>query len=222
METIARKPVPAPAVNPVEETSQAEEGTTASVNWEGEAQDQRKEKPPPLAAGDHSNLRQRLDARIDKILPPHRKYGGLSRRSACLVVTGVLLIFLALIIGLSIGLSMRNGCVHPFLQLIRANGSADIRCRNRHLKLPLGSQTYAGDLTYYGTGLSACGVVAHDNDDIVSISHYTFDAVSKNSNPNANPLCGHKIRAVRDGNSVDLTVVDRCKSRHPEYYQSCD
>ena len=51
-----------------------------------------------------------------------------------------------------------------------------------------------------------------DSDIIVSISHFVFDAVSKGSNPNANPLCGHKIRAVRDGNSVDLTVVDRCMS----------
>ena len=78
------------------------------------------------------------------------------------------------------------------------------------MSLPLGSQAYTGDLTYYGTGLSACGVDAHDNDDIVSISHFTFDSVSKGSNPNANPLCGHKLRATRGGNSVDLTVVDRC------------
>ena len=80
-----------------------------------------------------------------------------------------------------------------------------------HQALPLGSQTYTGDLTYYGPGLGACGVASSDNDDIVSISHFTFDAVSTGSNPNANPLCGHKLRAVRNGNSVDLTVVDRCK-----------
>ena len=82
----------------------------------------------------------------------------------------------------------------------------------QHESLPLGSQAYSGDLTYYGTGLGACGITASDSDLVVSISHFTFDAVSKGSNPNANPLCGHKVRAVRDGQSVDLTVVDRCMS----------
>ena len=81
---------------------------------------------------------------------------------------------------------------------------------SHHQHLPLGSQTYTGDLTYYGPGLGACGVTSSDTDHIVSISHFTFDAVSKGSNPNANPLCGHKLRAVRNGDSIDLTVVDRC------------
>ena len=84
---------------------------------------------------------------------------------------------------------------------------------SQHKKLPLGSQSYTGDLTYYEPGLGACGKTSSDSDDIVSISHFTFDAVSRGSDPNANPLCGHKIRAVRDGDSLDLTVVDRCKFR---------
>jgi hypothetical protein len=82
------------------------------------------------------------------------------------------------------------------------------------LPLPNGSQTYTGDLTYYEPGLGACGVVSTSKDDIVSVSHYTFDAMQKGSNPNQNPLCGRKIRAQRVNNgktvSVDLTVVDRC------------
>jgi len=67
-------------------------------------------------------------------------------------------------------------------------------------------------LTYYGPGLGACGVTSSGGDQIVSISHFDFDAASTGSDPNANPLCGHKLRAIRDGNSVDLTVVDRCTS----------
>jgi len=67
-------------------------------------------------------------------------------------------------------------------------------------------------LTYYGPGLGACGVTSSDGDHIVSISHFDFDAASTGSDPNANPLCGHKLRAIRNGNSVDLTVVDRCTS----------
>lgn len=88
--------------------------------------------------------------------------------------------------------------------------NADDLCYSNHQALPLGSQTYTGDLTYYGPGLGACGVTSGDDDHIVSISHFVFDAVSTGSNPNANPLCGHKLRAVWDGNSIDLTVVDRC------------
>ena len=83
--------------------------------------------------------------------------------------------------------------------------------RRQHKNLPLGSQTYTGDLTYYGPGLGACGVTSSNNDDIVSVSHIIFDTESTGSNPNANPLCRHKIRAVRGGKSVDLTVVDRCE-----------
>ncbi|KAH6639992.1 RlpA-like double-psi beta-barrel-protein domain-containing protein-containing protein, partial [Truncatella angustata] len=78
--------------------------------------------------------------------------------------------------------------------------------------------TFTGDLTYYAPGLGACGVTSSSEDDIVSVSHIVFDAASTGSNPNANPLCGRKIRIQRDGSegkkransSVDVTVVDRC------------
>lgn len=46
---------------------------------------------------------------------------------------------------------------------------------------------------------------------ICAVSHVLFDASSRGSNPNANPLCGLKIRIRRDGESVDVKVVDRCK-----------
>ena len=55
-----------------------------------------------------------------------------------------------------------------------------------------------------------------DNDAIVSVSHYLYDAVQTGSDPNQNPLCGKKIRATRVDErtgkqvSVDLKVVDRC------------
>ena len=42
------------------------------------------------------------------------------------------------------------------------------------------------------------------------MSHLVFDAAQSGSNPNANPLCGLKIRLRRNGASVDVTVVDRC------------
>ena len=60
-------------------------------------------------------------------------------------------------------------------------------------------------------------MTSSDTDDIVSVSHLLFDSESTGSNPNANPLCGLKIRAARldesvnSQRSVDLTVVDRCR-----------
>ena len=54
-------------------------------------------------------------------------------------------------------------------------------------------------------------------DDIFSVSHIVFDTKSRSSDPNANPLCGLKIRATRFDEqfnaqrSIDLTLVDRCE-----------
>jgi expansin (peptidoglycan-binding protein) len=45
---------------------------------------------------------------------------------------------------------------------------------------------------------------------ICAVSHVLYDAASTGSNPNANPLCGLKIRLRRNGESVDVKIVDRC------------
>jgi len=61
------------------------------------------------------------------------------------------------------------------------------------------------------------GITSDDSSEIVAVSHFTFDAVQKGSDPNSNPLCGRMIRARRRNEesgrdvSVDLKVVDRCK-----------
>ncbi|KAI0121365.1 hypothetical protein BJ170DRAFT_588079 [Xylariales sp. AK1849] len=141
--------------------------------------------------------------RFDSILPPNRTYLGRSRRSLLLFIllplATLLFVVLPLAIGLGVGLSRRS-----------SGGSQD-------LPLPSNTDTFSGDLTYYGPGLGACGVESTSEDDIVSVSHILFDAASTGSNPNANPLCKKKIRISRDfvemgsGNrSVDVTVVDRC------------
>ncbi|KAL8768284.1 MAG: hypothetical protein Q9209_005423 [Squamulea sp. 1 TL-2023] len=74
-----------------------------------------------------------------------------------------------------------------------------------------GNQGIVGDLTYYAPGLGACGSYSTDNDNICAISHITYDAAANGPNPNTNPLCGKQIRATRNGNSVVVTVVDRCE-----------
>jgi hypothetical protein len=81
-------------------------------------------------------------------------------------------------------------------------------------------------LTYYATGLGACGETNVNGDKIVAVSHLLFDAAgsssSKGGNSNNNPLCGRMLRATRfdtergQERSVDLKVVDRCTGCRPE------
>ncbi|KAF2877672.1 RlpA-like double-psi beta-barrel-protein domain-containing protein-containing protein [Massariosphaeria phaeospora] len=123
-----------------------------------------------------------------------RRLFGRSRRTLLIIGIGVVLCVLAIVIGLAVGLTTKS--------------------KGKNLPLPDGAQTFTGELTYYAPGLGACGKTSGDSDAIVSISHFTFDAVQKGGNPNQNPLCGRKIRAQRKNGgkqvSVDLTVVDRC------------
>ncbi|GAB7340038.1 hypothetical protein MBLNU457_6538t1 [Dothideomycetes sp. NU457] len=135
--------------------------------------------------------------RLDGVLSPYKTYLGMRRRWFLIASAATIAALLALIIGLSVGLS-RN------------------KSSTKDLPLPSNSQTFTGDLTYYGTGLGACGITSGDSDYIVSVSHIIFDAASTGPNPNTNPLCGRKIRATRFDEqvnaqrSMDLTVVDRC------------
>lgn len=139
--------------------------------------------------------------RLDRMLPPHRRYFGRSRRTLLIVVLVIFLCLLALIIGLAVGLT---------------KGS-----KTQNLPLPNGAETYTGDLTYYNPGLGACGIDSTDNDPVVAISHYTFDAAQTGSDPNQNPLCNRKIRATRVNEktgksvSIDVTVIDRCTGCQP-------
>lgn len=78
--------------------------------------------------------------------------------------------------------------------------------------------TYTGDMTFYAPGLGACGHVNHENDDICAVSHVIYDQTLKGANPNADPLCGHTVKAThlnsqsKTYKSIVLTVVDRCEA----------
>ncbi|KAK3690169.1 RlpA-like double-psi beta-barrel-protein domain-containing protein-containing protein, partial [Podospora appendiculata] len=67
-----------------------------------------------------------------------------------------------------------------------------------------------GSFTYYETGLGACGWYSSDSDYIVALNWEQFDPATPNGNPNDNTLCGSQIQANYNGNSVVVTVVDRC------------
>jgi hypothetical protein len=124
------------------------------------------------------------------------RWRAFSRRTK-IIILSALLALLILLIGLAAGLSTHHS--------------------SQNLPLPGGNGgPFTGDLTYYAPGLGACGVTSTDSDKIVAISHIVFDAASTGSDPNANPLCGKKIRARRNDKSVDLTVVDRCTGCQPK------
>ncbi|ORY11356.1 hypothetical protein BCR34DRAFT_328020 [Clohesyomyces aquaticus] len=188
---IARKPLPAQTKgdplqaqskeeNPPPQYEGLEEGTT--------------EKKSRLHVGG-APTRWAITDRFDRVLPPHKRYFGRSRRTLLIALAVIFLLIMGLIIGLAVGLTKRS--------------------KTRFIPLPGGAQTFTGDLTYYAPALGACGITSNDNSAICAISHYTFDAAQTGTDPNQNPLCGKKIRAqrVKDGRSVsvDLTVVDRCE-----------
>jgi len=153
-----------------------------------------KEIPAPVTT---QSLRPTLRERFDRLVPPYRTYFGRSRRTFLLVILIILLCLLALILGLGIGLGKK-----------KSSSAA--------LPLPSNTATFTGDLTYYDTGLGACGITSSNSDPICAVSHIVFDAVSTGSDPNSNPLCGKKVRVVHfdqrvgANKSIDLTVVDRC------------
>ena len=51
-----------------------------------------------------------LGTKLDRILPPHRKYVGLSRRTFLWTILAVTLALFVLVIGLAVGLSRGSRC----------------------------------------------------------------------------------------------------------------
>jgi hypothetical protein len=71
---------------------------------------------------------------------------------------------------------------------------------------------FTGEGTFFDTGLGACGITNVDTDFICAISKLRFDTFPgyDGVNPNTNPVCNQKIQLSYQGNSVTLTIVDRC------------
>ncbi|EEP81182.1 predicted protein [Uncinocarpus reesii 1704] len=122
------------------------------------------------------------------------KFGG-NKKKQRMFILGVIaaIVLLALVIGLSVGLTLRK--------------------KTSNLPLPLNNGgPYSGDLTYYEPGLGSCGITSSSSENICAVSRILYDAASTGSNPNENPLCGLKLRLKRGDKSVDVTVVDRYKA----------
>lgn len=72
--------------------------------------------------------------------------------------------------------------------------------------------TFHGEATYFDPGMGSCGEVHGPNDMIAAISFQVMDPKNP-GNPNNNPLCGKKIKCMRNGDPATetiVTVVDRC------------
>ncbi|KAJ5177620.1 Barwin-related endoglucanase [Penicillium coprophilum] len=76
---------------------------------------------------------------------------------------------------------------------------------------PAAGQAFGGDLTWYNTGMGACGWFNNGGDHICAVSHIVFDRANVDGNPNHNPLCGRLIHIQRGDRGIDVTLVDRCE-----------
>lgn len=71
--------------------------------------------------------------------------------------------------------------------------------------------SYSGDLTWYQTGMGACGCTSGQSDAIVAVSESLFDQFTIAGNPNLNPLCGKQVSITgANGQPYTATIVDRC------------
>jgi hypothetical protein len=141
-------------------------------------------QPPPAHPGPRRSYLSATKEKYTQSKP--------GRKKLLLLLSGSLLAIclVALIVGLAAGLTLRK---KQDLALPSAHGGP-----------------YRGELTYYAPGVGACGSESRDGDRVVALSMLLFDEVGNSANPNLNPLCGKKVRARREGRSVDLVVVDRC------------
>jgi hypothetical protein len=99
--TIPRKEIgePSPAHLKEVTTSRSVEST-----WDAPEEAQREKKRKFLGAGTGATA-WALSDRFDRVLPPHKRYFGRSRRTLLIVILVAFLCLLALIIGLAVGLS---------------------------------------------------------------------------------------------------------------------
>ncbi|KAH7098367.1 barwin-like endoglucanase [Auriculariales sp. MPI-PUGE-AT-0066] len=72
-----------------------------------------------------------------------------------------------------------------------------------------------GEMTFYNTGMTACGVTKSDTELVAAVSQLFFDTYpGATGNPNANPVCGQQatITNPATGKSVTVGIFDRCVS----------
>ncbi|CAP95867.1 Pc21g09700 [Penicillium rubens Wisconsin 54-1255] len=109
-----------------------------------------------------------------------------------------------LLIGLAMGAPM-----DPQETMTSLNLGNSRQWNNTHS--PTATQAFGGDLTWYETGLGACGWFNRGGDHVCAVSHIVYDRANVDGNPNHNPLCGRPIHIQRGDRGIDVTLVDRCE-----------
>ncbi|PVU88466.1 hypothetical protein BB561_005839 [Smittium simulii] len=70
---------------------------------------------------------------------------------------------------------------------------------------------FCGDVTFYDTGLGACGKINRSTDYIAAINHHQFGNIG---NPNNSPMC-NRCAKIRGGDpakpSIKVRIVDKCE-----------
>jgi hypothetical protein len=119
---------------------------SASASWDApEAQTKKKHSPFGASA---TATGWALSDRFDRILPPHRRYYGRSRRTLLLAILALFLCLLALVVGLAVGLTRKSGgyvlsTVYYFRMLLLtlspqpAKLTSPIQCQNMDRRLDL-------------------------------------------------------------------------------------
>lgn len=69
--------------------------------------------------------------------------------------------------------------------------------------------SHTGKSTHYKPDLGACGKRSDSSDLVVALSSSMYGTKSSGKSSKSSN-CGRKLRATYNGNSVDVTVVDRC------------
>jgi hypothetical protein len=107
---VARKEVPQRAAEEPAPAQVKELGTSNTATpWNGPEEGQKNRNGPLFGAGVGTGAGWALSDRFDRILPPHRRYLGLSRRTVLIALLVAFVCLLALIIGLAVGLSKKSG-----------------------------------------------------------------------------------------------------------------
>ncbi|KAI4257278.1 MAG: hypothetical protein LQ352_001690 [Teloschistes flavicans] len=80
---------------------------------------------------------------------------------------------------------------------------------------------FNGEGTFYspGIGFGSCGVLNQDTEFVAALAQVTMRQYNP-SNPNNNPVCGHKVRVwetSNPANSVVVAIEDTCPGCHGAY-----
>ncbi|KAK3400473.1 RlpA-like double-psi beta-barrel-protein domain-containing protein-containing protein [Sordaria brevicollis] len=76
----------------------------------------------------------------------------------------------------------------------------------------LNPRAFNSRITWFNTGLGACGFWSNDSQMVAALNAAQFDPSTPGGNPNRNTLCNRNIRVNANGRSVTVKVVDRCPS----------